>query len=306
MYLHKDNRELFGDVLLLTSEKIGVAVDIVEKDYYVTMILKLLAKAKYTVVFKGGTSLSKAFGLIERFSEDIDITFTEHLGENRRKRLKYEILQPIAEELGMRIRNWNSIESDKDYNHYDYYYDSVYDNSMGGLPPFVKLETALMSYSFPTEEKQISNYIYEALGEEEKELIKKYDLQPFMMRVQSISRTLIDKIFALCDYYMMDKARRNSRHLYDIYKLAPYVTKDKDFLKLVKEVRLHRKSMNEKITPSARDEIDILEVIAKICDEDFYKSDYADTTIRLISDEVEYEVVKNFYRDFTKELFANA
>lgn len=51
---------------------------------------------------------------------------------------------------------------------------------------------------------------------------------------------------------------------------------------------------------------DILEVIAKICDEDFYKSDYADTTIRLISDEVEYEVVKNFYRDFTKELFANA
>lgn len=106
MYLHKDNRELFGDVLLLTSEKIGVAVDIVEKDYYVTMILRLLAKAKYTVVFKGGTSLSKAFGLIERFSEDIDITFTEHLGENRRKRLKYEILQPIAEELGMRIRNW--------------------------------------------------------------------------------------------------------------------------------------------------------------------------------------------------------
>ncbi len=237
MYLHKDNRELFGDVLLLTSEKIGVAVDIVEKDYYVTMILKLLAKAKYTVVFKGGTSLSKAFGLIERFSEDIDITFTEHLGENRRKRLKYEILQPIAEELGMRIRNWNSIESDKDYNHYDYYYDSVYDNSMGGLPPFVKLETALMSYSFPTEEKQISNYIYEALG---------------------------------------------------------------------KEVRLHRQSMNENITPSARDEIDILEVVAKICDEDFYKSDYADTTIRLISDEVEYEVVKNFYRDFTKELFANA
>lgn len=38
-------------------------------------------------MFKGGTSLSKAFHVIDRFSEDIDITFTEHLGESRRKKL---------------------------------------------------------------------------------------------------------------------------------------------------------------------------------------------------------------------------
>lgn len=61
MYLHKENRALFYDMVTLASERIGIPSDIVEKDYYVTMILRLLSNAKYTVVFKGGTSLSKAF-----------------------------------------------------------------------------------------------------------------------------------------------------------------------------------------------------------------------------------------------------
>lgn len=60
MYLHKEDRELFKDIIILTSEKQNVAVDIVEKDYYVTMILKELAIANYTVVFKGGTSFQKS------------------------------------------------------------------------------------------------------------------------------------------------------------------------------------------------------------------------------------------------------
>lgn len=201
MYLHKENRELFSDVITLVSERLGVAADIVEKDYYVTMILRLLSDAKYTFVFKGGTSLSKAFGVIDRFSEDIDITFTEHLGENRRKRLKYKILKPVEEELGLLIKNWGSIESDKDYNHYDYYYDSVLDNSLGALPPFVKLETALMSYAFPTVQREISNYIYQALSEEEPELMQEFGLTPFTMSVQAIERTLIDKIdHTVCSY----------------------------------------------------------------------------------------------------------
>ena len=97
MYLHKENRELFRDAILLASQKLEVSEDIVEKDYYVTLILKKLSTIEYPVVFKGGTSLSKAFHVIDRFSEDIDITFTEHLGESRRKKLKYNILKPIAE-----------------------------------------------------------------------------------------------------------------------------------------------------------------------------------------------------------------
>lgn len=303
MYLHKENRELFKDVILLTSERLGTAADIIEKDYYVTMILRILAQAKYTVVFKGGTSLSKAFGAIDRFSEDIDITFTEHLGANRRKRLKYEVLKPVGEELGLRIGNWDSIESDKNYNHYDYCYDSVLENSIGEIQPFVKLETALMSYAFPTVEREIGNYIYTTLAEEEPDLMIECGLTPFAMRVQALERTLIDKIFALCDYYILNKPGRNSRHLYDIFKLSKYVVKDDDFKRLVKEVRKHRAQMSDDIAPSAKETVDVKALINQLCEENFYKQDYEDTTVHLISEDMDYDTVKNFYLAFVSDLF---
>ena len=50
MYLHKENRELFRDAILLTSERLGVSEDIVEKDYYVTLILKKLSLIEYVII----------------------------------------------------------------------------------------------------------------------------------------------------------------------------------------------------------------------------------------------------------------
>ena len=273
MYLHKENKELFRDIISIVSERKNVTTDIVEKDYYVTMILYLLSQKEIEVIFKGGTSLSKAYGVIDRFSEDIDITFKEHLGESRRKKLKYNILKPIAEDLEIEIKNWKDIESDKNYNHYDFYYNSVSDNSnFSGLSPFVKLETALMSYSFPTERRQISNYIYDTLKNEEPELIKKYNLIPFEMSVQCLNRTLADKIFAVCDYYLQGKAQRNSRHLYDIFKLLNYVEIDEEFVELMMKVREHRKTVGEKIAPAANENVDILQLAREIYDSRFYEN----------------------------------
>lgn len=292
MYLHKENKELFRDIISIVSERKNVTTDIVEKDYYVTMILYLLSQKEIEIIFKGGTSLSKAYGVIDRFSEDIDITFKEHLGESRRKKLKYNILKPIAEDLEIEIKNWKDIESDKNYNHYDFYYNSVSDNSnFSGLSPFVKLETALMSYSFPTERRQISNYIYDTLKNEEPELIKKYNLIPFEMSVQCINRTLADKIFAVCDYYLQGKAQRNSRHLYDIFKLLNYVEIDEEFVELMMKVREHRKTVGEKIAPAANENVDILQLAREIYDSRFYENDYHNTTENIISDEIDYSIV---------------
>lgn len=304
MYLHKENRELFRDIILVASERLGISEDIVEKDYYVTLILKKLSGIEYPVVFKGGTSLSKAFHVIDRFSEDIDITFTEHLGEARRKKLKYVILKPIADELGLVIRNFDSIESDKNLNHYDFYYESVVgDRVINAIPPYVKLETSLMSYSFPTEERKLGNYILDVLGNEEKELIEEYELYAFPMRVQSLNRTLIDKVFAVCDYYMLGKDRRNARHLYDIYKLTKYVEINETFLKLVDEVRLHRIKMGAEIAPAASLDVDILGLVQKIADEEFYKEDYKETTLKLISDSLEYDMLMKHYEELVKKMF---
>ena len=201
MYLHEENRDLFRDLISLVAEMSGIRTDIIEKDYYVVMLLQELAKIDYPVVFKGGTSLSKAYGVIDRFSEDIDITFTEHIGASRRKKLKYNVMKPISEKLGLEIVNWNSIESNKNLNHYDYSYDTVVDEADGSVPPYVKIETSLMSYSFPTNECTISNYYYKYLHETQHDLLDKYLLLPFKMKVQSLERTLIDKMFAVCDYY---------------------------------------------------------------------------------------------------------
>ena len=304
MYLHKENKELFRDIISIVSERKNVTTDIVEKDYYVTMILYLLSQKEIEIIFKGGTSLSKAYGVIDRFSEDIDITFKEHLGESRRKKLKYNILKPIAEDLEIEIKNWKDIESDKNYNHYDFYYNSVSDNSnFSGLSPFVKLETALMSYSFPTERRQISNYIYDTLKNEEPELIKKYNLIPFEMSVQCINRTLADKIFAVCDYYLQGKAQRNSRHLYDIFKLLNYVEIDEEFVELMMKVREHRKTVGEKIAPAANENVDILQLAREIYDSRFYENDYHNTTENIISDEIDYSIVIERYIQVLKELF---
>ena len=78
------------------------------------------------------------------------------------------ILNPIADELELVIRNFDSIESGKNLNHYDFYYESVVgDRVINAISPYVKLETSLMSYAFPTEEKELGNYILDALGTEE-------------------------------------------------------------------------------------------------------------------------------------------
>ena len=291
MYLHED-RELFADIIAVTSEKTGVAEDIVEKDYYVTIILKELSESGYPVCFKGGTSLSKAYGVIDRFSEDIDIAFTEHLGESRKKKLKYEILKAMADKLGLRIDNWLTIESDRDYNHYDLAYDSVVE--FPRLSTYVKLETALMSYAFPTVKREIDNYIHNALKEDESDLIEKYSLQPFLMEVQTMERTLIDKIFAVCDYYILGRSARNSRHLYDIYKLSQNVVIDEEFRKLVEQVRTHRLDMKGNIAPAAAPNVDMVAVIKQFCEENFYSEDYEKTTRNLTRDDVSYDqAIKN-------------
>ncbi len=300
MYLHKEI--FFNDILMDVSNRSGMPEDIVEKDYYVTLILRELSRLNFDIVFKGGTSLSKAHHVIDRFSEDIDITFTKHIGSAQRKKLKYDVIGKISEELDLPILNWDKIESDKDYNHYDFKYESVAEVE-NPLPPTVILETALMSYAFPTEEKQITSIIYDYLFETDIELLKKYDMVPFTMKVQSLDRTFIDKMFAVCDYYMLRKSRRNSRHLYDIFKIHPYITENEDFYSLIQEVREHRMKIDEKVTPSARNQVDISKVACELCDKDFFKDDYENRTMGLISDNVSYEEVIDFYRSLMTRIF---
>ncbi len=286
MYLHRD-RETFKDMVEQAADSSGRTPAVVEKDYYVTLILKLLSEQLAECVFKGGTSLSKGFHVIDRFSEDIDITFKEHIGESRRKKLKNVVLKGISEELGMPIANWEETQSDRDYNAYLFSYESVFGLQDDRLPQYVKLETALGSYSFPTQTVEIRNYIGDYLeGRGRVDLVERFSLGRFSMNLQTLERTYIDKVFALCDYYLQGKSKRYSRHLYDIYKLTPRIEFNDGFAVLVREVREHRSKM--RICPSADETVDVPAVISEFCDNSFYREDYQAITDYFAKDAVSY------------------
>ena len=114
-----------------------------------------------------------------------------------------------------------------------------------------------------------------------------YHIEPFEMKVQGLDRTLADKVFAICDYYLQNRIKKHSRHIYDIYKLLPLVEVNENFKKLVEEVRTVRKCSN--ICPSAQDDADVAELLQTIIEQKIYKEDYQNLTEALLEEEVSYE-----------------
>lgn len=285
MFLH-DNVKEFLESIKSASAVSRIQEDLIEKDYYVSLILAEIAANSELAVFKGGTSLSKAHHAVNRFSEDIDIAFCGHIGASRRKKLKYNVIAPIATKLGLTITNFEKTQSDRDINNYTFAYRQLC-NSSAQVVPEVRLETSMVTESFPVVELPIENYIASYASNAD---VKKYGLQPFQMKVQSLERTFVDKIFAICDYYLAGKTRRLSRHLYDLHKLYPRIAFDENLKTLFRQVRDIRAAT--KVCPSALPGVDINELLKEICEKDFFKRDYEGVTQFFVFDNVKYEEVK--------------
>lgn len=286
MFLHNDE-ELFKDVIIAASVDQKCPVAIVEKDYYVTMILKLLAQVEPGCVFKGGTSLSKCHHVIDRFSEDIDITFSNTLTQGQRKKLKNDIIANISKELDLPIVNWNETKSRRDYNCYIFDYKPIEDTTEKNLFSGVKMEVALGTVAFPTEKKLVDSYIYQYLSKENMDIVREFGIEPFEMTVQSLERTFADKVFAICDYYMEGKVKRHSRHIYDLYMLLPKIILDDAYRELVAEIRNHRARMS--ICPSAQPGVDVSELLKEIITKEIYRADYKEITTYFQNHPLEYE-----------------
>lgn len=286
MFLHND-KELFKDVIVATAVDQNRPVAIVEKDYYVTMILKLLAQVEPRCVFKGGTSLSKCHHVIERFSEDIDITFSDTLTQGQRRKLKNDTIDNISKVLDLPIVNWDETRSRRDYNYYMFDYEPIEGEVEKSLLAGVKMEVALGSIAFPTVKMPVDSYVYQYLSKENMEIIQEFGLEPFEMTIQSLERTFADKVFAICDYYMEGKVKRHSRHIYDLYMLLPKISLDAEYKELVSEIRKHRAKMS--ICPSAQPEVNVSEVLKEIIDKEIYKADYKEITTYFQNQPLEYE-----------------
>lgn len=285
-YLH-ENREEFTNAVNLASEHFHILPIIAEKDYYVTMILRELSERQGFIVFKGGTSLSKCHKAIKRFSEDIDITIDSKLTQGQMKKLKKSIKE-IAEQLGLSIPNIDDTRSRRSYNRYTLEYQSVLSEPDDAVLTAVLMETSFAEVSFPTVVLPVHSYIGVMMAAEAPEELDNYRLNPFEMKVQGLDRTLADKVFAICDYYMQNRVKKHSRHIYDIYKLLQIVPQTEGFKELVEEVRSVRAMTN--ICPSAQPDVDVPEMLNYLVENEIYKEDYESITARILEEDVSYDV----------------
>lgn len=284
--LHND-RELFEQLILRTSESLGIKAEIIEKDYYVTLFLKELVSVSPNIIFKGGTSLSKCYHLIDRFSEDIDLNIETETkpSESRRKHLKSSIVS-VIDKLGFTLTNPENVKSRRDYNRYIIDYPSVLGASY--LKEMLIVETAVYQRAYPTVRKTAGSLIYDYLSANGFDnFIEQYSLEPFELNVQSAERTMIDKLYALADYYLSGTTAEHSRHIYDIYKLLSVVAIDDDLKALAVSVADERRPHSRSL--SVQDGTDIKAVLREIVEKNIYESDYKTITESLLFEPVPYE-----------------
>lgn len=284
--LHND-RELFEQLILRTSESLGIKAEIIEKDYYVTLFLKELVSVSPNIIFKGGTSLSKCYHLIDRFSEDIDLNIETETkpSESRRKHLKSSIVS-VIDKLGFTLTNPENVKSRRDYNRYIIDYPSVLGASY--LKEMLIVETAVYQRAYPTVRKTAGSLIYDYLSANGFDnFIEQYSLEPFELNVQSAERTMIDKLYALADYYLAGTTAEHSRHIYDIYKLLSVVEINDELKKLAVSIADERRPHSRSL--SVQDGTDIKALLREIVEKNIYESDYKIITESLLFEPVPYE-----------------
>lgn len=290
MSLHHD-REAFEELIVGAANELGIPTNVIEKDYYVTITLKALSKKLDDMVFKGGTSLTKCYQLLNRFSEDIDLSYTSESGtpgEARKKQLKKAVVSTM-DEFGFPITNLDKTRSRRNYNCYRACYPSIYEQS-NILKPELVVETYVALLPFPTTRRIVDNYIYRFLKKIDRlDLAETFELMPFEITTQTIERTLVDKVFALCDYYLQNEIGRHSRHLYDIYKIVQSIGIPDELEKLISEVRKVRSELP--ICPSVKEGVCVTNVLNEIVESQAYRKDYDDITLGLLFVPETYETV---------------
>ncbi len=240
----QDRNELFA----AAATKKGTTTDLIEKDFWVCWLLKklfALEDLSTTLIFKGGTSLSKVYHLIERFSEDVDLSFDRTLwgfpdsaqllqmGSKERRRKLDELKQRsetfIREDLLPRLQNvirgdlgteqtagWRLDITPEDSQNMKFVYPFAgSSNDEGYLRPFVLLEFGGRSDHWPKEEGKVTPYAAEVLPRE-------FDSATCKVHVFSAQRTFWEKATLLHRWYhRADKsmALRQSRHYYDLCRI---------------------------------------------------------------------------------------
>ena len=225
MNLHSD-KEAFKEIIALAAEHFGYEQSHVEKDYWVSKILRDISMSEYAdkTYFKGG----KAYGLIERFSEDLDLfVFTGDKGASKQaeKTLNKKLSKYIAE-LNSDIYKEDLSETGGNYRKLYFSYDNVFQ----GVGLKEHLEVEIKSCDLPDKKlmfypadkrviKPIVTAFLESIGQEE--LISTYGLGSFETQCINPRKTICDKVSRLVKLsYNEDAAALLAKHIRDVYDLS--------------------------------------------------------------------------------------
>lgn len=266
--LSKNERELF---FRAASDIKNMPFEIIEKDYWVVWVLERLfslEKIKPHLTFKGGTSLSKIYGLIDRFSEDIDLSIEReffgfgapHDPENALSKKKQraiidnlskecstyvqtqmltDLKDAFAEKLGV-TDGWQVFLDQEDPDAQTLLFEYPSETSKAGyIRPLVKIEIGARSEHWPVSEHRIQSYAKEALKE-------KIHESEVVVRALNAERTFWEKATILHQYAHLpgDKKLppRISRHYYDFLRLLNSKIKEKALAQsaLLEQVAIHK------------------------------------------------------------------
>lgn len=212
MKLHHFPEEFQQLITVVANDK-HISESAVERDYYIVMMLKALADSPYAeqCVFKGGTSLSKCYpGSIDRFSEDIDLTF---LGMDLSDKVCDKAIKKIEAVMsaGAQTEKIPQERSDRSKSMY-VWFASPEDR--------VKLEIGSTVRPDPYSKKTVKTYIHEFLESRgfEDDIVR-FELSPVAINTLNIERTFIDKIMSVKRHAICGTLDRKVRHIYDVVRL---------------------------------------------------------------------------------------
>lgn len=233
MNLHQ-NEELFSEIITRASQTkenggLGINPSFLEKDYWITRSLQLLSqsKSKEFAVFKGGTSLSKIYGIGSRFSEDIDIAVLRDATMSDAKLKSVirstekamsqglrEIVRPGLTSNGSRFR--------KSYFAYPQAQKlSLSDSLLSGQ---LLIEINSFANPWPFHLQKVNSLIQTYLiANGLNDIIEEFDLHSFTINVLDKRTTLIEKLVSLIRFSLsstpVDDLSAKIRHFYDLHFL---------------------------------------------------------------------------------------
>ena len=152
----------------------------------------------------------------------------------------------------------------------------------------LKVEMTFIQKSYPDETTHIASLIGEFLmlnGHDE--IVTEYGLEGFEIKAQTPERTLIDKVFAVCDYMLRHQTERQSRHIYDIARLLTRIELNESLRNLALSVREERKK--NKTCLSAQDGVSVPKLLRAVIETEYYRKDYEENTEKLLLKPLSYQ-----------------